>query len=128
MGEVHPVVRKEGLLVAEVSPAQLSQERVAAPAEILGLDQLLGNLVEVALQPLYSPPLRAPTAEVGGLVGVLLMLSEYPIEVLEYKQELGQVVERLVGIAQGVRCRYSSRKELQSPWMVPTLSSERSPV
>lgn len=98
VGEVHPVVREQGLLVARVSAAQLFEERIAACGKRLWIYQLLGDLIEVILQPLYRPPLGAPAAQVRGLVGTFHLRTEYLPEVLENKKELGQIVERLVGV------------------------------
>ena len=111
MGEVHAVPLAQPLLVALAGSADGGEEVVVRSGQQRRINQLLGDLVEVAPCALDCRPAGCPTAQVLALP----RFADDVVEVLEDEQQLGQVVQRLVAVAEGVRWRWSVSSRLQGP-------------
>ena len=85
MGEVDAVLLDKCLLVCSVGAPDLLEERVAGGDQEIDVDELLGDLVEVALDALDGGPLGGPSAQVTTAV---VGRSEDLVEVLEEEQRL----------------------------------------
>src|SRR5581483_4456873 len=90
VGEVHAIPLEQLGLIPLVGGADGRNEGIAASAEGNRVDQLLRDLVEVVTHSLDRAPLRRPLAKVRRVP------LDDVAEVIEEKEELGQLVERLV--------------------------------
>ena len=96
VGEVGPVAREEGGLVGPIRARNPLQKRIGGSRDLLGIDQLLGQLVEVGANALDRGPACLPLAQVE----VILRRPDDLLEVIEDEQKLGQIVERLEVVPQ----------------------------
>lgn len=96
VGEVDAIVAEQRVAVVGVSAPQLLQEGVGVSRQSLGINQFLRDLVEVVAQSLNCAPFGLPSAQVGRR-GVL---AANPIEMVEEKEQLAEVIQRFVTAAE----------------------------
>ena len=96
VGEVGAVVGEEGCLIGAIGTGDALREWIGRGRQPRGIDQLLGDLVEVAACALDRGPARLPLAEVE----VVLLGADDLVEVLEDEQKLRQLIQRLVAVAE----------------------------
>ena len=86
----------ERTFVSAVCITDGDEERVAGSSELLGVDEFLGDLVEVATCTLDGCPAGLPPAKEA----VVLPGPDDLFEALHDEEELRQFVERLVAVAE----------------------------
>src|SRR5438067_5443858 len=96
VGEVDSIAGEECLLVASIGVSDRRQKSIRRTLQTLDIDELLGNLVEVMTRSLDGGPPGLPLPEVK----IVLRRADNLGEVLEKKQELGQVVQSFITVAE----------------------------
>jgi hypothetical protein len=96
VSKIKPIVTEKSTLVSRVSGTEAAQEWFRSLEESRRIDAFLGHFVEVAAYALDGGPLRGPFAYITPLV----LESDNRLEMFEEEQELRQLFERLVVVAE----------------------------
>ena len=96
MRKIHAVGLKKRFLVGLIRCADGDQEAITGIQKLGGVNELLGDLVEVTTRPLDRSPAGFPFAEKEPVFG----RPDYFVKVLEDKEKLGQFIERLIVVAE----------------------------
>src|SRR4029453_14914230 len=96
VSKIEPIVTEQSTLVSRVGDAETAQEGFCCVVEPRWIDEFLCYLVEVAAHTFDGRPLCGPFTQVTPLI----LRSDYCLEMFEDEEELRQLLERLVVVAE----------------------------